>query len=521
MEVIKMTLRVMAVSAPENQRGFLGKHSLKSEDPASLYNACRYAGLLAANGVGSWGESNWSGSRARRSESILMMHSFENDQVLFREMIEKIKPNLLLIGAMTICFSGAIACARLAREILGSNVCIVLGGRHVSESIYINEDGAVTHHASSPLLLMANRRIERLFDVVVSGEGEHIIAWIGEVVDNIDFQKWSLTEIEKHIENVRSVPGRWILGSIINNKPHVVVSSGIPIDKNALPSPCEIFGIHSSFDVFGKRMTAHVFSDISPGCVFNCNFCSERRGVAGSLIQLETGAERLYRQMESAVRVVSEDFPGRKTSAFIEDSTILAGSMHSLKQLVKLLQKAKIDIRFGGQFTIDQIFDRIEILRDLKKVGLDYLFIGIETIDPKLIGGMSKDTQESGQKWIDRAERAINILCDINIKCGAVVLFGLGESHQSRIDLLLKIKDWRIKFNSPYPVSINWAVQHPLCGDDGGMNYNYLDWGIISNEWLKVFNNFGEASVLYPIAGQKKPIFEEVQEIANLYQKLL
>lgn len=282
-----MALRVMAISAPENLRGMLGKKVLKSEDPASLYNACRYAGSLAADGIGSWGASNWSGSRANRWDAMLLMHSFEDDVVIFKEMITRLRPNLLLIGAMSVCFPGAIACARIAREMLGDKVCIILGGRHASETIYLDRNGEVSHHASSPLLLMISRRIERVFDVVVSGEGEHVIAWIGEVIDSLDQKGLPLSRVAEHLGNVNSVPGRWIIGSVLNNQLYTIVSSGIPVDKNFLPVPSEVFGIHSSFDTFKGRMTAHIFSDVSCGCVFDCNFCSERRSVAGPIIQLD------------------------------------------------------------------------------------------------------------------------------------------------------------------------------------------------------------------------------------------
>lgn len=516
-----MALRVMAVSAPGKLRGLHGKHALDSKDPASLYNACRYAGSLATDGIGSWGESNWVGSRSDRQKSFLLMSSFEEDVLVFKEMLKKIQPNLLLIGAMTICLPGAILCAKVAREILGNKVCIVLGGRHVSESIYLNQDGLVSHHTSSPLLLMANRRIDKLFDLVVSGEGEHIIAWIGEIVDNLDNREISLSRVIEHTGNIGSVPGNWIIGSIVNNQLYTIVSSGIQVDKNSLPFSSEIFGIHSSFDVFKGRMTAHVFSDISCGCVFDCDFCSERRSVTGPIAQLDTSSRRLFRQLQSVAMVVSEDYPGKKASAFIEDSTMLVGSTNSLNQFIKLLNDTKVDIRFGAQFTIDQIFNRVEILRKLKKVGLEYLFIGIETFNPNKIGGMSKDTQKIDGEWINRAEKAISLLGDLKIKCGAAILFGLGEDHQDRINLFEKIADWRTKYKAPSPISINWAVQHPLRGNDGGMNYSYLDWGIPSDEWLNIFADFGEASVLYPIVGQKSPIYEEVEDVIKLYKKLV
>lgn len=515
-----MALRIMAVSAPENIRKLPGKNVLKSNDPVSLYNACRYAGSLAADGIGPWGESNWSGSRLDRWQSVLLMRSWEDDSNEYQKMLVEIQPNLLLIGAMSVCLPGALACATMARKILGDNVCIVLGGRHSTESIYLDRNGTVSHHASSPLLLMVSRRIDRLFDVVVSGEGECIIAWLGEAIDSLDRGRITLAKVMEHLGNTNNVPGRWIAGSVNNNQLHTIVSHGISLNRDELPSPCEVFGIHSAFETFNGRITAHVFSDMSCGCVFDCGFCSERRSVTGPIMQLNTSSDRLYRQIQAAVKTASEDMPGAKVSVFIEDSTMLAGSKHSLARFLQLMHDGAIDVRFGGQLTIDQVFDKIDMLRELKKVGLDYLFVGIETFNPQTIGGISKDVQRNEGEWIIRVEKTIKLLNDIGISCGSAILFGLGEKHLDRIRLLRKIEEWKKVYNAPNPISINWAVQHPLCGDDGGMNYSYLDWGIPTDEWLDVFQDFGEASVLYPIAGQMRPKIEEVREVATLYREI-
>lgn len=78
----------------------------------------------------------------------------------------------------------------------------------------------------------------------------------------------------------------------------------------------------------------------------------------------------------------------------------------------------------------------------------------------------------------------------------------------------------RTKRNIPYPIALNWAVQHPLRGNDGGIGYRYTEWGIPSGSWTEAFRDFGEASVLYPLSGQKPPVLKEVQEIANFYNEL-
>lgn len=514
-----MTLRVAAVSAPELPESRVGRLVLGSNDPASLFNACRYGALLAERGTGAWGDSNWAVPRARRRESVLLMHSFRDDLPLFERMLLRERPNLLLLGAMTICYPGAIACARFARQLLGDKVCIVLGGRHALETLYRDRTGGIEHHPGSPLRQMAAGLLDPCFDLVLAGEGEHFIPWLGERVASLERAGRPMTEIHRHLEGVDQVPGRWHLGWMEDDGRIRVVEGRRPaFDRNAMPVPSEMFGVRTAFDVFGGRLTAHVFSDTGGGCAYDCSFCSERRSIAGPLVQLESSAGRLFRQLDGVCRVVAEDHPGRKASAFVEDSTLLAGSNTALRQLVDLLEATDLDIRFGGQLTLDQILSRGDLLRDLKSVGLDYLFIGIETFDPESIGGMSKDLGGGQGRWMHRTERALEMLSEIGIRVGAAILFGLGEPHPHRLKLLRTLEEWRRIYGSPDPVSFNWAVQHPLQGMDGGTGYLYQDWAIPAGPWLEAFEDFGEASVCYPLAGQKPPHLEEVLEIRRIHQ---
>src|SRR5690242_4699397 len=112
-----MSLSVVVVAAPELPEGGLGRHTLKSSDPASLYNACRVAAHLAGQKIGAWGETGWSGSRRERRESVMLMHSLREDMPSLEELLLRERPNLLLIGAMSVCLPGAIACAARAKDL--------------------------------------------------------------------------------------------------------------------------------------------------------------------------------------------------------------------------------------------------------------------------------------------------------------------------------------------------------------------------------------------------------------------
>jgi hypothetical protein len=74
---------------------------------------------------------------------------------------------------------------------------------------------------------------------------------------------------------------------------------------------------------------------------------------------------------------------------------------------------------------------------------------------------------------------------------------------------------------APNVVSMNWAVQHPLAGRDGGAGYTYTDWAIPAGPFLAAFRDFGEASVRYPLLGCRPPELAEVEEVAAAVEGLL
>ncbi|WP_405090213.1 B12-binding domain/radical SAM domain-containing protein [Micromonospora sp. NBC_01392] len=510
-----MALRVVAVAPPELPASGLGRHTLTSADPASLFNACRVAGQRAANGTGAWGDSNWAGSRASRRESVLLMHSLVEDMARFDALLERFEPNLLLLGAMSVCLPGAVACAVRAKQRLGDRVHVVLGGRHASETIW-RAGGTVRHHPGSPVRLIADGTLPPVFDLVVAGPGEHVIAGLGEVIATAT-QPATSADLAAGIADE---PGDWIASWADGDLPRAVTSRRPTFSRDQLPSPAEIFGVGASFDVFGGRLTGHVFSDTGNGCVFDCDFCSERRSVTGGLVDLGNGADRLVRQLRAVSDVVAADAPGRGASAFIEDSTILGGSPREITRLVDLLDRTDLDIRFGGQFTIDQILSRTDLIKGLTEVGMDYVFIGVETLDPGGIGGMSKDRRPDGAAWMSRTEQAIDQLTQLGVQTGAAVLFGLGEPHRDRLALLRQLSDWRDRYGGPWPVSLNWATQHPLRGADGGTGYRYSEWSVPAGEWAEAFDDFGEATTRYPLSGCAPPVLAEVQEIRATFHAL-
>lgn len=263
-------------------------------------------------------------------------------------------------------------------------------------------------------------------------------------------------------------------------------------------------------------MTSHIFSDTGPGCIYDCNFCSERRSIAGNIQDIQGAPRRLYNQLNETVSAVMQDHPSKGASAFVEDSIFLSGSPVAITQLCQLLEKAPLEVIFGGQFTIDQILRKKDVIQRLAKCGLRYIFIGLETLEPQEIGGMSKDVDGNKQTWKDRFLQALDFMAANHIDCGCALLFGLGEAHISRRNLLNGLIKLKQETGQPITLSANWAVQHPLRSSRESENENYLRWGTPEGELLEYFHRFGEASLEYPLPNVCAPQVGEVKEIILL-----
>lgn len=515
-----MTLRVLAFAAPQFVTGAVGEKALSSSDPASLFNACRVAAREAQTGDPVWGSSNWAGSRRARRATTLLFHDLPEAEAELDHLLPVLCPNLVLIGAMSICLPGAIACAEIVRSHLGDDVLIVLGGRHASETMWVERDGRVNHHRSSPLQLMARGRIAPVFDIVISGDAEALIADIGRLVVQVTERRGKPRDTRRALDDLKETSGEWCVGTVVDGKIQTIVGQARPLEMGRLPSPSEMFGVTTSFDVFEGTKTAHVFSDIGRGCIYDCGFCSERISVTGAPRQFDTSPDRLHAQLMAADRTIRADHPSFGSSAFVEDSTFLGWNPRLVDRFERMIADQPLSIRFGGQATIDQIIQRPELAKRLRKLGFEYVFVGIETPEPSTIGGLSKDIGHRRGSWLDRGSRMVEILVEADIKLGVSLLFGLGETVSQREILLRTIADWHAS-DFLTTISMNWAVQHPLRGNDGGLGYEYVDWALDAGPLLDVMRHFGEASSRYTIFGGTAPNQSEAEYIVSSVDQIL
>lgn len=511
-------VRFLAVAAPQWQSRVFGDvYSLDSETPFSLQNAIRCIVQEAKNKKSCLNLTNWSDSRLLE-DSVFMMRYFEEEKGLFIEKIKKIKPHIIFIGAMTLCYPGAIALAKIAKGILGKKVQVILGGKHVNETIFIEKEKVVHVKKASPVYQIMENKILPNFDIIISGDAEDILLHIARV-----YAKYSLDKkdffLHKNFSFFKRVQGRYIL-CVFDGKnffTHLGLTQMNDEYRDALPAPTDFFQIRSNFAVFGKNSTAHVYCDMGKGCLYDCFYCSEAVKINGPVKYSPKQAIRLYNRL----KLLKAD------SAFVEDSIMLGGISKSLGSFAFLCEKEPLNLVYGAQFTVDNLLNpRVqEAIIQLRKTGLVYVFFGMETFNEDLATKMSKNIKRNKlnprfESWLSRNERAISFLSLAGIKIGISVLWGLGETQEDRLaqlDFFLSLQENGIGLDC---ISLNWATQHPLV--DINCRYDFIEWGTSKNSpYLEYFISlFGEASERYLLEGVSLPTIREMEDLRRKWSLL-
>lgn len=510
----RYSLRFCAIAAPQwvrSHRDSTQRLSLNSRTPFSLQNAMRCLADKAQKGelVCNWEDPYLLG------ESILLLDDYGDNVQMLKERLEAIRPNVLFLGTMTLSFPGAVRIAVTAKQMFGDDVLVVLGGKHVNETFYMDGKNP-SHHKASPLKLMQAKKIDHVFDIVVSGDGEYVSSRIAEMVDNFLKKGLSPHSILTNMDEISSADGTWCLGWIDESNEIRTMVGTRPIDRNQLPVPAEVFGVDSRFPIFGTDYTAHVYSDSGQGCVRDCSFCSERRSVSGLIQQPATGADRLFRQLCAVKRIGEENCCSM--SAFVEDSILLTGNPQQLGRLADMMEKSCFHMKFGCQFTIGDLTNQrvqSEIIR-LQKHGLCYIYTGMETLNPEVAAAFSKNRSKE-TPWLTQNEKALAFVRETGLSFGVSVLFGLGESQADRLLHLETLALWKERYGNPQVVSLNWATEHPLFNKS---EHEFVEWGTDDDDpRLGLMQEiFGEASARYcfhPLPG-----LEELQQIADKFSAI-
>ncbi len=540
------SLRVLAFTGPHwpiRPQG-VSIRSFTAGTPFSLQNALREAAGRAVAKQGAWADSNWATLEGRRA-SVLLLEFMDEARPIVEAQLSALRPNLVLIGAMTLGFPGAIELARLVRRHRGSDCLVVLGGKHANETLRRRANGAPLLLPNSPLELMRSGRLPGeselpLFDVVVSGEGESLTVALGEAVAAAEEAGAPAAAALAFAPALQQTPGTWAFGAVSGDQIQTVTSVGPALNFDRIPTAPRVFGLQSAFPIFGGAPTGHAYSDMGLGCRMNCFFCSEKVSLNGKLRRGPRVVDRLMEHLVD-IWVAGGEGAGGDVGAFVEDSILLGGDTNLIATFAKEWRRERPGrLSIGCQMTAFDVrrLKQTGLLTELRHAGVSYVAIGMETVSEEVADRMSKH-RRGDLLWSEVNRLALSNLGVEGIRAGVYVLWGLGEPQNLRLRQLQQLAAWADQdaCGQPCAVGLNWATLHPAGNGDectGAARWPELDrsgrgnaeplpdftrWGTEpTSERLPYFVElFGEASETYPYYRGVVPSIAELRALKQAF----
>jgi hopanoid C-3 methylase HpnR len=283
--------------------------------------------------------------------------------------------------------------------------CFIFAGGHsasfTAKEILAHAEGAIT--------------------CVVRGEGEAITPNVLEVVD--------------HPEKLRTLPG---LTSIYGDGP----APRLVENLNATQPARDLIARRRKYFIGVLDPCASI--EFTRGCPWDCSFCSAW-----------TFYGRNYRKLNA--EVAAEDLASiQEHGVFIVDDVAFIQSEHGLA-LAREVEKRNIKKEYYLETRGDVLVRNKEVFRMWKRLGLKYMFLGIEAIDDE--GLKSHRKRVTVKKNIEALEcaRALNIHAAVNIIADP----NWDERHfQAVREWALSVPEIvHITVNTPYPGTETWVTE--------------------------------------------------------------
>lgn len=435
-------------------------------------------------------------------------------QYLDERLLRPLCPQVVLISSVSPAHRYALAIARQVRRTL-PRALIVLGGRHIDETMRLDDSGRLLLSQSSTLCAIDDGRIEPVVDILVGGDGYFALDWLMKAISlamTIPQRHVEVADVVQALEQLapylRPVYGRAVLAAIAGTDVHVFPLRGQRIDLARLPSPYRAMAIRAHFPIFRQQTgqvarTAHMMT--TSACPYQCNFCSEGRGVVGQ------GHRFTDNPVDAALRRVLEYISYGAEALFFDDSVFWGGNLRLMHAFSSALAQAKEQasgasadrfpwvqddedlkrlrrLQWGAQLTAEflvTLFPRARILAGLvamRAAGCSYLYVGIESMASRVMQKVHKNLPgASAFSWEKKVRLALLVAREAGIRVGSSVLFGLDGETRETIELTIEgvgqlIDDGLLMLASP-----NILTYHPATaitrqhGKEEHLDYHSLD----------------------------------------------
>lgn len=385
----------------------------------------------------------------------------------FRSLLRRTRPHVLLISTVSAGHRHALEMAAIAKQ-ESPGCLIVMGGRHVDETIRQEADG-VTFAYSSTVRAMLDGRALPVVDVLVGGDGAFALDLVMRAICRaMRCQTMTASPLgvvaALHELGMRGerLPGTAVVVIVDGSSVHAFPIRGRPYDLDELPSPYASFAIRSRFPVFPGRSgvpkrTAHMITAVS--CPYRCAFCSESMAV--------TGAARRFpgHRVDRALARLCEYVHYGAEAIFFDDSVFWSGNLTAALRFSELLASGResrgeslpresrawlrdpddldrlVELEWGAQFTVDLLATvhdaalTTSTLSAIRQAGCSYLYIGIESMSDVVMDRIHKNLRRGrSTPWASRVRLALERAKSAGLRIGTAVLFGLDGETRGTIE---------------------------------------------------------------------------------------
>lgn len=289
----------------------------------------------------------------------------------------------------------------------------------ICEALKENTSSKIAIGGLHPSALPRQTIEEENVDFVIEGEGPYTLL---ELIKVLRSQKDSFT----------SVPGLWYYdGSVIKNNPRAPLIKDLdqilPVAAwDLLPmAKYKAHNWHCFDDIENRMPYAAIYTSL--GCPYSCVFCCINALFGKPGIR--------YRSPELVVQeigLLAEKY--RVKNIKIADELFILNGNHYMK-IVDLLIKKGYDLNIWGYARVDTI--KKENLEKMKKAGISWLALGIESANPKVRNSVSK------QMWIKDITDVVRNIQNAGIRVIGNFIFGLPDdtlgTMQETLDMAMEL----------------------------------------------------------------------------------
>lgn len=273
--------------------------------------------------------------------SVIDSHVDELNYTELKLWIEKIKPDVVGLTAMTLTLIDVVKTAALVKE-TDKKIRVVLGGPHV----YLFPEETIN--------------LENV-DYLVLGEGEETFK---ELLDNLDDKS-----------KLKNIPGL-----VFKDKGNIVNTGVRPYIKNldGLPFPARNLVPYKKYNSLLAKRNPVTTIFTSRGCPFRCSFCA--RPHLGKIFRAHS-AIRVVDEIQECVKMGIYEF------LFYDDTFTI--NKQRVIDICREIIKRKLDIGWDIRTRVDSVDE--EMIKYLKTAGCQGIHYGVEAGTEKILAVLNKD----------------------------------------------------------------------------------------------------------------------------------